>query len=140
MSATEAIPPSREFTLVGVTYGTFVMGMFLFWPSLIGVVIAYVKRADVAGGMLESHYRWLIRTFWWSAAIGGVVIAAMLSVIVPNAVSVAQAAHTGDYLSIPWSLIGAVVLGGLVLSLIWLWNGYRLLRGLLRLSDGRAAP
>ena len=38
-----------------------------------GVVVAYLKRDDAAGTWLESHYRWQIRTFWWSlfwAAIG----------------------------------------------------------------------
>jgi uncharacterized membrane protein len=140
MSASEAVPSSREFTLVGIAYGAFVMGLFLVWPSVIGVVIAYVRRSDVAGGILESHYRWLIRTFWWSLAIGVVVIAGMVSVIVPNALELSEAARSGDYLSIPWSLIGAALGGGLALSLVWLWTGYRLMRGLLRLADGRAAP
>ena len=31
-----------------------------------GLVIAYLKRDDAAGTWLESHYRWQIRTFWWS--------------------------------------------------------------------------
>ena len=141
MSATTAaVPSSRDFTLVGVAYGTFVLGLFLFWPSVIGLVLAYVKRGDVAGSMLESPYRWLIRTFWWSALWWAVIIAAMLSVIIPNALVIGDAARTGNYLSIPWSLIGAAIAGAMALAIVWFWTVYRLLRGVIRLADGRVVP
>ena len=40
---------------------------FLFLITLlIGVIINYVKRDDVKGSWLESHFRWQIRTFWFS--------------------------------------------------------------------------
>ncbi len=32
---------------MGVTYGLYGLGLFLLWPTLIGVIIAYVKRHDV---------------------------------------------------------------------------------------------
>jgi uncharacterized membrane protein len=32
-------------------------------PTIIGIVIAYINRGK-AGGFVESHYTWLIRTFW----------------------------------------------------------------------------
>ena len=42
------------------------MGAFLTgWPSIIAVILNYVKRGDVRGTWLESHFRWQIRTFWW---------------------------------------------------------------------------
>jgi uncharacterized membrane protein len=140
MSATETVPSSREFTLLGVTYGIYVTGLFLFWPLLVGIAIAYVKRRDVEDTILESHYGWLIRTFWWWTVLWVAIIAAMAAVIVPDALVVAQAARTGDYLGIPWSIIGAAVLGGIALATVWFWAAYRLLRGTLRLSDGRAVP
>src|ERR1044071_8490058 len=34
--------------------------------GLIALIIAYVKRGEAAGTWLQSHYRWLIRTFWFS--------------------------------------------------------------------------
>ena len=139
-ASTAAVPSSREFTLVGVAYGAFGLGLLLFWPSVIGLVLAYVKKSDVAGSMLESHYRWLIRTFWWSVLWWAVIITAMLWVIVPNALVIGEAARTGNYLSIPWSLIGAAIAGGLALSIVWFWTVYRLIRGVIRLSDGRALP
>ena len=45
-----------------------VIGSFLFgWPSIIAVIINYVKRSDVRGTWLESHFDWQIRTFWFTA-------------------------------------------------------------------------
>lgn len=140
MSATETVPSSREFTLVGVTYGVYVMGLFLFWPLLVGIAIAYVKRRDVEDTILESHYGWLIRTFWWWTVLWVAIIATMAAVVVPDALVVAEAARTGNYLGIPWSIIGAGVLGGIALSAVWFWVVYRLIRGTLRLSDGRGVP
>ena len=139
MSANEAIPSSREFTLVGVTYGLYGLGLLLFWPTVIGLVIAYVKREDVPE-LLSSHYRWLIKTFWWSLIAGVVMIGVMLVVMVPNALEIESAVQSGQYFNIPWELIGAGVFGGLGLAIVWLWTIYRLIRGAVRLSDGRPAP
>ena len=56
---------------LGLAIGAFgaatVVGSFIFgWPSIIAVIINYVKRADARGTWLESHFSWQIRTFWWS--------------------------------------------------------------------------
>ncbi|HYM47281.1 MAG TPA: hypothetical protein VES91_02295, partial [Burkholderiaceae bacterium] len=135
----EAVPSSRAFTMVGVTYGLYALGLFLLWPTLIGLVLAYVKRQDVPA-LLSSHYRWLINTFWWWLVAWIVIIGAMLAVIVPNAFEIDSAVRSGQYFNIPWELIGAGTLGGLALVIVWLWVVYRLVRGAIRLSDGRAAP
>ena len=34
--------------------------------GIVALILAYVKRSDAAGTWLASHYRWLIRTFWFS--------------------------------------------------------------------------
>ena len=140
MSASEPVPSSREFTFVGIAYGLHVTGLFLFWPALIGIVLDYIKRGDVEGTVLESHYRWLIRTFWWSLLWGCAVLGAMLTVIIPEAAQVAGLARSGNYLSIPWSFIATAVGGGIGLSIVWFWTAYRFTRGILRLADGRAVP
>jgi uncharacterized membrane protein len=138
-NASEAIPSSQAFTMVGVTYGLYGLGLLLLWPTLIGVVIAYVKRHDVPE-LLSSHYRWLIRTFWWWLVAWIVIIGAMLTVMIPNAIDIEGAVRSGQYFNIPWELIGAAILGGLGLLIVWLWVVYRLIRGAVRLSDGRSAP
>ena len=137
-NASEAIPSSQAFTLVGITYGLYGFGLFLVWPALIGVVIAYVKRQDVPE-MLASHYRWLINTFWWWLIAWSVVIGAMLVVIVPNAIEIERTMTSGS-ISVPWELMGAGIFGGLGVAIVWLWVVYRLIRGAIRLSDGLAAP
>ena len=131
--------PREAFTLVGVTYGLYGLGLFLLWPTLIGVIIAYVKRHDVPE-LLSSHYRWLISTFWWWLVAWAVMIGAMLSVLIPNAFDIETAVRSGQYFDVPWELIGASVLGGLGVLIVWLWVVYRLIRGAIRLSDGRSAP
>lgn len=138
-NVSEAIPSSQAFTMVGVTYGLYGLGLFLLWPTLIGVVIAYVKRQDVPE-LLASHYRWLISTFWWWLVVWTVLIGVMLSVLIPNAIDIERAVRAGQYFNIPWELIGAGVLGGLGLAIVWLWVVYRLIRGAIRLSDGQPAP
>jgi uncharacterized membrane protein len=138
-NASEAIPSSQAFTLVGVTYGLYGLGLFLVWPVLIGVMIAYVKRHDVPE-LLSSHYRWLINTFWWWLILWTVIIGAMLAVTIPNAIEIKSAVQSGQFFTIPWELLGAGVFGGLGVLIVWLWVVYRLVRGAIRLSDGFAAP
>ena len=109
---------------LGLVFGAFgaasVIGSFLFgWPSIIAVVINYVKRADVRGTWLESHFRWQIRTFWF-AALWALVVALV---------------------SLPLTLVivgfGLWALGMFVLGL---WAIYRIAVGWLRLNDRRQAP
>lgn len=55
-----------------IAYGLYAVGFFNGFTAIIGVVIAYVRRPDVAGTYLESHFTYLIRTFW-IALLGGFV-------------------------------------------------------------------
>jgi uncharacterized membrane protein len=121
-------PDSSLVTLSHVTYalhalglaiGAFgastVIGMFLFgWPSIIAVIINYVKRSDARGTWLESHFTWQIETFWWALLWACLVFLAGLPltlVIVGFGI---------------WA-IGFFVLG--------IWAIYRIARGWLRLTD-----
>jgi uncharacterized membrane protein len=63
---------------VGLAIGAFgastVVGAFIFgWPSIIAVIINYVKRGDARGTWLDSHFSWQIRTFWYAAIWAAVV-------------------------------------------------------------------
>ena len=52
----------------GILGAASVVGAFLIgWPSIIAVILNYVKRSEVRGTWLESHFRWQIRTFWFGA-------------------------------------------------------------------------
>ena len=63
---------------LGLAIGAFgastVVGAFIFgWPSIVAVIINYVKRGDARGTWLESHFTWQIRTFWYAALWAAVV-------------------------------------------------------------------
>ena len=52
--------------LTGILGAATVIGAFLIgWPSIIAVILNYLKRSDVRGTWLESHFRWQIHTFWY---------------------------------------------------------------------------
>ena len=93
-----------------------VIGAFVFgWPSIIAVIINYVKRGEAAGTFLESHFAWQIRTFWFALAWTVVSWVLMLTLVgIPLA----------------WVLILAVSI----------WIAYRVIRGWLALADSKAMP
>ena len=64
---TELIYGLHAFSLlIGIVGAATVVGAFLTgWPSIIAVILNYVKRSEVRGTWLESHFRWQIRTFWF---------------------------------------------------------------------------
>src|SRR6476660_8740710 len=107
----------HTFSLITGILGTAtVVGAFLFgWPSLIAVILNYVKRSEVRGTWLESHFRWQIRTFWYGLLW---VALCMLFVVLT----------LGIGLLLVWFPVGVVSL----------WFIYRIVRGWLALRDGRA--
>lgn len=106
----------HAFSLVtGIIGVASVVGAFLTgWPSIIAVILNYVKRSEAHGTWLESHFRWQIRTFWF-----GLLWVALSFVFVM--------ATLGVGILIAWLLLG----------LIGLWFIYRVARGWLRLVDRR---
>ena len=58
--------------LVHILYGLMAGGFFFIITPIIAIMLAYIKREDVEGTIYESHFTWIIRTFWLSL-IGFVV-------------------------------------------------------------------
>ena len=81
---------------------SFVVGI----TSIAGLIINYIKKDDVAGTWLESHFRWQIRTFWF-ALLWGVI---------------------GGILTI-------VLIGFLILAIDAIWLIYRIVRGWMNLAE-----
>jgi uncharacterized membrane protein len=102
--------------LTGLTSAAFVVTAFLSgWPSIIAVIINYVKRDAVRGTFLDSHFSWQIRTFWWSllwVIVAGVMIVTIVGVV----------------LALP------------LLLLLGLWVIYRIVRGWIALVNRKALP
>ena len=54
--------------VIGILGTATVIGAFLLgWPSIIAVIMNYIKRSEARGTWLDSHFRWQIRTFWFGA-------------------------------------------------------------------------
>ncbi|MCX7151610.1 MAG: hypothetical protein NT115_03560 [Proteobacteria bacterium] len=79
------------------------------WPSIIAVILNYIKRDDARGTFLESHFRWQIRTFWFTLMWLGIILLFWLTL-----------------LGIPIAIIMSFVVG--------VWVLYRVLRGWLTLQ------
>ncbi len=106
--------------VIGAFGAASIIGAFVFgWPSIIAVIINYVKRNEARGTYLESHFSWQIRTFWW-ALLMAVVIALLGFTLAIVLIGFAI-----------W-IIGFFVLG--------IWAIYRIARGWLRLKDRLPMP
>ena len=97
--------------LIGITTAATIIGAFVFGvPSIIAVVINYLKRGEARGTFLESHFRWQIRTFWFAllwCLIAGFFFA--------------------TFIGIPLAMVVFIAAGA--------WVIYRIARGWLALRD-----
>ncbi len=70
--------------LIGVTTAATIVGAFVFGvPSIVAVVINYLKQGAAAGTFLETHFRWQIRTFWFALLwcfIGGMLFVTFVGI------------------------------------------------------------
>lgn len=102
--------------LTGLLTPALVVTAFLTgWPSIIAVIINYVKRPEVRETWLDSHFSWQLRTFWYALlwlAVGGVLFVTVVG--------------------IPFAVV------------LWLGTGiwvlYRLIRGWLALGSQQVLP
>jgi uncharacterized membrane protein len=102
--------------LMGVLGAAFILTAFLTgWPSIIAVIINYIKRDDVRHTYLDSHFSWQLRTFWyallWVLVIGLLII---------------------TLIGIPIAWVLAIIVG--------IWVLYRLIRGWMNLASGKPMP
>ena len=114
---TQVIYALHAFSLLtGILGPITVISAFLTgWPSIIAVILNYVKRSEVRGTWLDSHFSWQIRTFWF--ALLWVVVGAVLF---------------------------ATVVGIPVAVVLWIGTGiwvlYRIIRGWLALGSQKELP
>jgi uncharacterized membrane protein len=114
---THVIYGLHAFSVVAgiVTPAFIVTGFLTGWPSIIAVVLNYVKRSEARGTFLESHFSWQIRTFWFAAlwcVIGAVI----------------------------WmTLVGIPVAFGIWIA-TGIWVAYRVIRGWFKLTDNKPLP
>lgn len=90
-------------TLAWLSAGTF---------ALIAIIINYVKRDDLPDDFFRSHFRWQIRTFWFTL-LWLALSSPLWLLIFPGWVA--------------WGVIG-------------LWYLYRCIKGWWRFAEGRTLP
>jgi uncharacterized membrane protein len=101
--------------LTGILGAATVVGAFLTgWPSIIAVILNYVKQSEVRGTWLESHFRWQIRTFWYGLLWVGLCV---LFIVLTFGVG--------------------ILIAWLPLAIVGIWFVYRIVRGWLALSEAR---
>jgi uncharacterized membrane protein len=101
-------PLDSAKTLTTVVYALQAASFFFGITYIVAIIICYVKLDDVKGTWLESHFRWQIRTFWFSLL---------------------------------WGAIGAItyilIIGWFILAADCIWVIYRIVKGWLRLNEGK---
>ena len=105
------VEPEDMKSLRNITAAVYILQAVAFIIGIsyiVAVVINYIKYDSVKGTWLESHFRWQIRTFWYSLLWSVIGIATT------------------------WMFIGFIVL---IVTCIWVI--YRIIRGLLVFNDAK---
>lgn len=110
-----SVPPSGQSNDTKIwaiaVWGLYLAGLVNGLTALVGLILAYVKRGELAGTVYESHMTYAIRTFW--IALLGVIVGTVLLL---------------------------VLIGYLLLLVVGIWSLYRMVRGLVLALDGRPIP
>lgn len=91
-----------------VCYALYAATLITAVTFFVAIVLNYIKREDVVGTYLESHFRWQIRTFWFSCLWTTVGI-----------------------ITIP------ILVGFGILFASFIWFVYRIAKGWMRLNEGK---
>ena len=97
-----------NLTITHAIYALYAASLLVGITALVAIVLNYIRKDEVAGTFLESHYRWQIRTFWYGLLWA--FIGALTFII----------------------LIGIAIL---ITNLVWYI--YRIAKGWLRLNEGK---
>jgi uncharacterized membrane protein len=113
---TQVVYALHAFSLMtGIVGAATVVGAFLTgWPSIIAVILNYLKRSEARGTWLESHFRWQIRTFWFGLLWVSLCVVFIIATL-------------GIGILVAW----------VPMVLVGVWFVYRIVRGWAALSSSR---
>jgi uncharacterized membrane protein len=94
--------------LATICYALYAISCIIGITAIAAIIINYLKRDEVAGTWVASHFEWQIKTFWYT------VIGAFVS----------------------WLLI-FILIGFPMLLAVGVWAIYRIVKGWLALYDGK---
>ena len=95
--------------LATICYALYAASCLVGVTAIAAIIVNYIKREDVAGTWVASHFDWQIKTFWYTL-IGGIV---------------------------GWLLV-FILIGFPILMAVGVWAIYRIVKGWLALNDGKA--
>lgn len=107
-TSTGSSPDDKLKNLTQLVYILQGISLMVGVTSIAGLILNYLKRDEVKGTYLESHFTWQIKTFWYT----------LLGVI------------------LGW-LLAIVLIGFLILGAVTLWYIYRIVKGWLAFNDGK---
>ena len=100
----------KQRNLMYLLYGLFGLGMiFGGLPTLIGVILAYIRRDELLHTYYHDHINYLIRTFW------GVVIGMLIG-----------------------GLLTFIFIGVLIIWAAGIWYIFRVVYGFIKLMDNQS--
>lgn len=108
-ATTGDIAGSSARSVTMITYVLFGLGYVVPLTTIVGVILAHIKRKDAVGTIYESHLTWLIRTFWFSML--GMIVGVLTMII---------------------------LIGWIVILATAIWGIYRLVIGFIRFNDTQA--
>jgi len=94
--------------LATICYALYAISCIIGITAIAAIIINYLKRDDVAGTWVASHFEWQIKTFWY--------------------------ALVGAFVS--WLLM-FILIGFPMLLAVGVWAIYRIVKGWLALNDGK---
>lgn len=96
----------RQYTLI--VYILYIASIVVGLTSIVAIIMNYIKRDEVKGTWLESHFSWQIKTFWYTLVIGLI-----------------------------GSLLTVVLIGFPILLAVGIWYIYRVVKGLIVFLDNK---
>jgi uncharacterized membrane protein len=108
MSVTHVIEDNSQKKLTTIVYALYASSFIFGITSIVAIIINYIKKDDVAGTWLESHFKWQIRTFWF-----------MLLWTIIGSITV------------------FIIIGWFILIAASVWFIYRIAKGWLNLNDNK---
>jgi len=94
--------------LATICYALYALSCLVGVSAIAAIIINYLKRDEVAGTWVASHFEWQIKTFWYGLA--GAIVS--------------------------WLLM-FVLIGFPMLLAVGVWIIYRVVKGWLALNDGK---
>ena len=103
--------------LTTIIYALYAFSFFVSGvPAIVAIIINYIKLEEMQGTFLDSHFRWQMKTFWYS--LTGVVMSLLFMTV----------------------FIGWFMIGWFGLAAVFVWYVYRIVKGWLNLGENKPMP